>query len=308
MTRYGVHVDVLEPGGTLRTVDGHQFDLGTAVGVVVRVPVGWLYGQPGQDFHLLRPDGTTITLATANPGEPSVAGWPVPSADGTRVAWVAAGTLNAGRLTAAGITDRISSPVPADAFAATWIGDRVVVGQAYAPGCCGYDHDQYDVWDPTKGNFVAHWTRNLEPVYGPVPVGVPAYADVPGATDAAGCLGRLDGVAGMTVTSRVCIPGLSYESLSGALSPDGRWLVENDTNHDESVMVIDLAATPQPARSPFSCGSGGAEGWEDSTTLLVRDGDTMLRCDIAHRTVTAIPFGGVPVAQAGYRLVPHYGV
>lgn len=307
VAKYGVHVDVVEPDHTLRTVDGHVYQFGPGdLGDVVRVPSGWLYGPSGHERQLLRSDGTTVTLAGAqtNSGTFEQPPDPVVNADGTRMAWVSGIVLHAATITPDGLRNVVDSPAPAHAFAATWIGTRVVVGQTYATDCCGYDRAQFDVWDPTRGAFVPHWTKEVASVYGPVPAGTTAYANVQGATTTAGCLAPVDGVSGMSVTGRVCLPGLSFRSLINLIAPDGRHLVELESPGTR-LMVIDLAAARAPVKAPFGCAADRPLVWEDARTVLVRRSDALngplLRCDITTGTTR-------PVGIVAATLVPRFGV
>ncbi len=289
--RYGVRLDVLEPGNRLRTSEGRTYDLGAGTNYgIVRVPVGWLYGENWQELKLLLPDGTSVALpgVRANEAGFEQPGVPVVSSDGTRIAWVLGTTMHAGTLTSRGVTNETTSPVPANSFAATWIGNRVVVGQTYETGCCGYNHAQHDVWDPTKGNFVPHWTKGLSPIYGPVPVGERGYALFQaGGKD---CLATVDGVANMAPGTPRCLPGLTWQSLMGSRSPDGHHLVELDSSTQGGLMVIDLAGAAEPVKQNFHCVGHQPLGWEDNTSVLLLDtgSQEVRRCNVINGSSTVV--------------------
>src|SRR5262249_32215014 len=155
---------------------------------------------------LLRADSSSIALpqmkvAQGTGEQPSR---PVVSTDGRSVSWVTGTTMYAATLTTSGLTGVVSTPVPTDSFAVSWLGRVVMVGHSYATGCCGTNHAEYDVWDPAKGSFVPHWTRDIDPMFGSVPVGVPSFVRVTanGQSSNDSCLVRVDGVASMAPTSQ----------------------------------------------------------------------------------------------------------
>jgi hypothetical protein len=309
IARFGVYLDVLEPTLTLRTTEGAEFNLvGARVRYIVRVPAGWLYARLGSDqLQLLRPDSTSITLAASVKQSSLEQPYhPVVSADGQRIAWVEDGQLHAARVTADGLRDVVSSPTPAETFALTWIGSRVVVGQSNGVGCCGYRPAQHDVWNPADGDFVPHWTPGLSPIYGPVPDGVPAFATQQVGGSTTGCLVRLDGVASLATTGQVCLPGLHIASLIGLLSPDGRYLAEQ-TAGDMRLFTLDgVLASGTSLRA---CPGYRALAWESATAVLMEDSNQqrLVRCQVDSDTVTTV---GLPVTNGLPlpALVARYGV
>jgi hypothetical protein len=302
-TPSGVGVDVLDHN-ELRTTDGRTIEL-TDVDRekpwMVRVPVGWLYSSTAGGTRLLRPDGTVIALAGLPPA-------PAVSADGRSVAWADGTTASVAKLTADGVRDRVSTPVPAKTLVRTWIGQRVVLGQPSGTGCCDMGQD---VWDPAKGAFVPHWAADIAPLYGPVPDGGHAVglvkAAASGEPPTPGCLAVLDGVRDLSVTSQTCVPGLVWNRGGGTLSPDGRHLAEprsGTRTEPDSLMIIDVA-TGNVVRE---CPGRDAAVWEDNSHLLAADADTDVnRCPIDSSEVTAIPY--LQTGRAGkVTLVPRYGV
>ena len=99
--KYGVKLDVVEPGSVLRTTEGRTYQLGAEVGYVVRVPDGWLYGTVGSGaVNLLRPDGSAEPLRARDRARrrrrAGDAGWCPPTAGespGRRGTTVLTGTL-----------------------------------------------------------------------------------------------------------------------------------------------------------------------------------------------------------------------
>jgi hypothetical protein len=309
LAKYGVDSDLLLGDGNLFTRDGHRYTLGDAR-FVWGVPAGWIYELNGSQ-RLLRRDGTTIALPQIKVEQHSFEQPPVAvvSADGQRVAWVTGTTLNSAWLAPAGLEDITSTPVPADSFAATWIGRRVVVGRSYGTACCGFRQADYDVWDPTRGIFVDHWTKDLAPVYGPVPEGVPAFALTPKnpadkkSFDA--CLARVDGVTGMTVNKTACLPGLAYSSLMGALAPDGRHLEE--LGPDEKRIIVDLTTVVDHPVAIGTCPGSEGVGWENNSSFLIRSGGTVTRCALKDGAIVT-DSGPTPSSEIGstVRLVPQF--
>jgi hypothetical protein len=284
----------------LHTVDGRTFELTGAgrVTEVVRVPDGWLFSGTKGGARLLRTDGSAISLGI--PANVAV------SADGRSVAWADGATVSAARLSRDGVRDEVSTPVPDKTSVTTWIGRRVVLGQAYAPWCCGAQHMRHDVWDPAKGNFAPRWTPDITPVYGPVPDGRRGLGVVrAGKEYKPGCLAELDGVRDMSVTRKTCLPGLGWASLMGSLSPDGRHLAElRSTDKDDSLMVIDVASATVlrtcPASTPLV--------WEDNGHFLAADNDgKIVRCAVDSAEVTPIPGLTTDMFESPW-LVPRHGI
>jgi hypothetical protein len=306
--QYGLQLDLLDATGQLRTTDGHRYDLsGARIRYLDRVPAGWVFGREADDrAWLLRPDGTTVTLRARTHQAGGEQPWrPVVSADGLRLAWVDGGTAYAARLTADGERDLVASPIGPDAFAWTWIGNRVVLGQTYEGGCCGYNHAQYDVWDPAKGDFVPHWTRQLGPIYGPVPDGAAGFAAQqiqPPA--AAACLVRLDAVRDLSATAKACPAGLLVGSLQTALGPDGRYLFQPIGS---AGTVFDLSTVVPAGQPAATCPGGWALAWEDATHVLILTDQHGVRCDVTTGAATPID-AGIGNAGDSLRVVPRYGV
>jgi hypothetical protein len=304
-SRYGVALDVLEDGTLLRTTEGRTFPIPGDATYVVRVPLGWLYGQATGPVTLLTPDGATRELAPATVDQQSLEmpGTPVLSADGNHIAWSGPGTVYTGRITADGIEDVVSSPAPGDTYPLLWVGTRVVLGQTYDGGCCGYRRADYDIWDPAAGDFVPQWTRELWPIYGPTPAGAGLFAIERTDTLPAGCLVRLDAVRDLSTTMTACVPGLSFGSLGGLLAPDGRHLVERA---GDGLAMFDLDTVLQTNAPLHACAGDTAYAWEDNATVLLIDGSrTWYRCSVDD--AGSGPVAGLNDASQPLTVVPRVG-
>ncbi len=307
--KHGVKLDVVEPGGVLRTTEGQTFQLGSDVGYVIRVPAGWLYGPTDRSgmVNLLRPDGSSTTFgAVIERSGLDVPAAPAVSSDGRHIAWSKGDNVISATLTATGITDEVSSPAPTGTYPVTWVGSMVVLAQPYAPGCCGYRRVQYDVWDPAQGNFVPQWTQDVWPVYGPTAGGLFGIRQTdPPAVN--GCLVRLNGVQDLSVTATACVPGgLKVGSLRGLLAPDGRHLVEG---LDDKIQIFDLNTVTTTKAALRTCPGDRPKAWEDNNTVLVENSTTevVTRCFVdgsAPSEVAGLKMGTPPT---GLALVPRIG-
>jgi hypothetical protein len=306
--QHGIGLDVLDHF-QLISMEGKRFTLPvTHLAYLFRVPAGWLYGDWDTPGALLRADGTTMPLSalrlsmggTEQPVRPAV------SADGRSVAWVTDTTLYAATVTQSGLSDVVSSPVPAGGFALSWIGSRVVVGHSYDGACCGGNHAEYDVWDPVRGNFVAHWTRGIYPFAAPVPNAVPAYIRVvaPGSGVNEACLARVDGATSMApLEPRSCPAGLGWYSMAAMLGPDGHYLVDTD-QRDRSLAVYSVL-DPSAVGPVMHCAADVPLAWESDIAIIAYDKRTgqVVRCVVGSTTV--VPLGRF---DSEWSLVPRYGI
>jgi hypothetical protein len=305
--RHGIGLDVLD-NSQLFTVEGKRFTLPlTDLAYVYRLPAGWLYGVWGSPGVLLRPDGTSVQLAALRVGTGGSVGptSPAVSADGLSVAWITGTTLNAATVTQSGLSNVVSSSVPAGGFVLTWIGTRVVIGHYYDGPCCGDKHVEYDVWDPSRGNFVPHWTRDIYPMGGPVPDGVAAFVRVkaPGNATNEACLVRVDGVTSMTPQYPWgCPAGLGWFGSSAMLSPGARYLLDTD-QRDRSLVVYSVLDT---APAPVSrCPADTPMAWESDSAFLVFDkrSGQVVRCRVGSNQTE--PVGHV---DDGWSVIARYGI
>jgi len=306
-TPRGIGLDVLDHF-QLITTEGKRFTLPVAhPAYLFRVPAGWLYGDWDTPGDLMRADGTAIELSALRPsiGGTDQPALPAVSADGRSVAWVTGTTLHAATVTQSGLSNVASSPVPADSFALSWIGPRVVVGHSYDGPCCGRNHAEYDVWDPVRGDFVAHWTRDIYPFAGPVANAVTAYVRViaPGNGVNEACLARVDGVTSMApLESWGCPAGLGWYSMVAMLSPDGRFLV--DTDQRDRTLAVYFILDPHAAAPATHCAADVPLAWESDVAIIAYDkrSGQVVRCVVG--STTALPLGRF---DSEWSLVPRYG-
>jgi hypothetical protein len=308
-----VRLDLRENSHQILTMDNQLIELPGVGGLrwVARVPDGWLYTGDEGPPHLMRLDGKNITLPTGRVQR--TVGFEQPpglvvDASGRFVAWTQPGkrtTVSVGRLTQTGLSGVVNTVVPLGGFAANWIGHRVVIGQAYGTGCCGYDKTRYDVWDPTAGTFAPQWANELSPVYGPVPDGIAAFGMAMETKNGVGCLAQLDGVRDLSATGYVCLPGLAWGSLVGALSPDGRHLVEMSAHGgSDSLILVELPGVVQTKAVVRSYPAGQGVIWEDNShVIVVDDNQRVIRYAIDSDVGVVV---GQMTADTGW--VPRYGV
>ena len=307
---YGVKLDALVDHTTLRTTEGQAFQLPAPADYVLRIPAGWLYGKStgASAVYLLTPDGTARALAaTIDRQGFEMPGAPVVSADGTRIAWAAGGSVHTGQITTGGLTGIVNSPAPGDTWPLTWVGTRVILGHTYAPGCCGYNKAEYDVWDPAAGNFAPHWTRDISPIYGPVPTGVDLFAVKSTDSTGTGCLAPPDAVKDLSATTTICGLGLHYGSLMSAVSPDGRHIVDLDFDSGSTMIMVDLTTVTETKASLHTCSGDQPLAWEDSTTAVITDQTThaVYRCAVDNSK--SGPVAGLTLAD-NLQFVPRIGL
>jgi hypothetical protein len=311
--KYGVKVDALENGTTLRTTEGKAYQLPETATYVVRIPGGWLYGKSTgpSPVYLLNADGIARPLAaTIDQQSFEMPALPVVSADGTRIAWATTGAVHTGQITADGLVDIVYSPVQSDTYPLTWAGTRVILAHSYGPGCCGYRHAEYDVWDPTAGAFVPHWTQGIAPIYGPVSAGGDLFALQQTSATGDGCLARLDAVKDLSATATVCSLGLRSGSLMWSLAPDGRHLVDLASGMQDQLEMFDLTTVAQTKAPLHSCLGDTPLLWEDNATLLVANESThaVYRCAVNDGDSGPVAGLTLDTTTQAVRFVPRIGV
>jgi hypothetical protein len=312
-TKYGVKLDALENGTTLRTTEGKAYQLPETATYVVRIPSGWLYGQSTgpSTIYLLNADGIARPLAaTIDQQSLEMPGVPVVSADGTRIAWATTGSVHTGQITADGLVGIVDSPVQSDTYPWTWAGTRVILGHSYGPSCCGYRHAEYDVWDPAAGAFVPHWAREIAPIYGPVSAGGDLFALQQTSSTGDSCLARLDAVKDLSATATVCGLGLRYGSLTWSLAPDGRHLVDLVSGMQDRLEMFDLTNVTQTKAPLHSCLGDAPLFWEDRATLLVEDESThaVYRCAVNDADSGPVDGLTLDTPTQAVRFVPRIGL
>jgi hypothetical protein len=161
------------------------------------------------------------------------------------------------------------------------------------------------VWDPHQGTFVAHWTRDLYPITGPVPDGVAAFVRVkaPGNGIDEACLVRVDGVTSMTPQNQTgCPAGLGWFGTPAMLSPDGRYLVATDQRDRSLVVYPVLNNAPGPVSR---CPADTPLAWETDTAFLVFDkrSSQVVRCRVGSDQTELVGH-----TDTGWSPVPRYGI
>ena len=203
--KYGVKLDVVEPGDVLRTTEGRTYQLGSDVGYVVRVPAGWLYGPVDGVVNLLRPDGSSPLHALIEQAGLDMPAAPAVSADGRRIAWAKGDAVLTGILTPAGMTEMREQSRPNRHISRDV--DRVA-------GRVGAAVRAWLLWLP-KGavrrvGSVPGQLRSTVDARGMAGLWPDAHAALRDQrTDATGngCLVQLNGVRDLSVTARACVPG-----------------------------------------------------------------------------------------------------
>jgi hypothetical protein len=283
-------------GATILTPEGRDMPVpNLASGSTVdRVPDGWLYTSASAGTRLMRLDGTSVDVGID--GDQVVV-----SADGTRIAWMAARQTTEPRLKLAELTgDSLSgvltTPVPPGTAPVALVGSRVVVASKQG----------YDYWDPTKLTFTPSWNSSVREVYGQYGDFAVATVDAPGRPDLAQgtCVALLSLAGdGLRDTRQLCQPLEVGGKPPNALSPGGRWLaVATGTR----AQIIDVA--PGPAQpSPPSCvfpSTVLSMAWEDGDHLVVRTSSGWRRCT-TEAVVTSVDT--VARAAANWTLVSRPG-
>jgi hypothetical protein len=256
-------------GSTILTPEGRDLSVpNVAAGSAIdRVPDGWLYTSASADTRLIRPDGTSVDVGID--GDEVVV-----SADGTRIAWLAARqtaqpTLKLAALTGDSLSGVRTTPVPPGTAPVALIGSRVVVASKQG----------YDYWDPTRVTFEPSWISSVHEVYGQYGDFAVATVDASSRSD----LGQGTCVAllsftdtGLRDTGQLCQPVEAGGEPPNALSADGRWLA---VATGARVQLIDVSA--RSAESPPICAFPStvlSMAWEDSEHLVVRTSSGWRRC------------------------------
>lgn len=258
-------------GSTILAADGRGLPIAdVAAGTSVdRVPDGWLYTSASARTRLLRADGTSVDVGID--GEQFVV-----SADGTRVAWMAARpaaqpTLKLAELTGDYVRDVVTTPVPVGTSPVALVSGRVVVASKQG----------YDYWDPSQLIFKPTWNSAVREVLGQYGDFAVATVDaVPGGSDSkpGGCLALFSLAGdGLHDTRQTCQPiGLSGQ-LPNVLSPTGRWLA---IANGRRTQLVDLSTVFDRPSGPSCVFPSSVENmaWEDDGHLVVRTSSGWQRC------------------------------
>lgn len=173
-----------------------------------------------------------------------------------RVAWQRGRQLTTGVLVGGQVTDRATTILPEDEIVlADVVGPTVVLRRVSSE-----PSNAWDVWHPQRGDYVPTWDEDIQWIYGPVgtdghALGVvpPPEADPTGAGSAssAACLAWWDLSAppGQELVSvrTSCLPQRLPGTGSGAVSPDGRWLLAGSA---DGVLLVDLDVLAEQPNDP----------------------------------------------------------
>jgi hypothetical protein len=257
-------------GSTILTPEGRGLQVpNVASGSTVdRVPDGWLYTSASAGTRLMRVDGTSVDVGID--GDQVVV-----SADGTRIAWLAARqtaqpTLKLAELTGDSLSGVLATSVPPGTAPVALVGSRVVVASKQG----------YDYWDPTKLAFKPNWTSSVHEVYGQYGDFAVAAVDAPGRPDLdqGTCVALLSLTDdGLRDSRQLCQPIDAGGEPPNTLSPGGRWLaVATGTK----AQIIDVSARSPKSALP-TCAFPSAVlsmAWEDGDHLVARTSSGWRRC------------------------------
>ncbi len=256
-------------GSTILTPEGRGLPVpNVASGSTVdRVADGWLYTSATASTRLMRLDGTSVDVGID--GDQVVV-----SADGTRIAWMAARqtaqpTLKLAELTGDSLSGVLTTSVPPGTAPVALVGSRVVMASKQG----------YDYWDPTKLTFKPSWISSVHDVYGQYGDFVVAAVDAPGRPDLdqGTCVALLSlADDGLRDTRQPCQPIEAGGEPPDALSPGGRWLA---VASGAKAQIIDVSAkSVQPAPSCAFPSTVLSMAWEDGDHLVVRTSSGWRRC------------------------------
>jgi hypothetical protein len=251
--------ETLPLGPIRRVVSAHRFGQGWAV----------VSGEPGM---------ARLSWVTADQ-EPRalLAGMDTIVVEHGQVAWQRGVVLSAATLTADGrLADRVSTAAPqGDGYPVGFVQEAVLLERTESNG--------WDTWHPARGDYRPTWTDDVLEVYGSVePAAVGLVPPEPGAQGP--CLARLD--TELEVGRVSCVPQSLSPDLPGALSPQGRWLLNGSLlvdlsrafggAEDQAVTEVDGASptvtTPVwlgPDRVLFATADSLVQLWPDK----LREGD-----------------------------------
>jgi hypothetical protein len=202
----------VDGGLVLATAAGETLPLGPIRNVVSaqRVGRGWavVSGEPG-----------TARLSWVTPGsEPRalLGGMDAIVVAHGQVAWQRGVVLWAATLTADGqLAGRVSTAAPeGDGLPVGFVQEAVLLERTGSNG--------WDTWNPARGDYRPTWTDEVLKVYGSVdPLAVGLVPPQPGSSGP--CLAQLD--TELQVAGVSCVPQALSPDRPGAVSPQGRWLL-----------------------------------------------------------------------------------
>jgi hypothetical protein len=254
-------VDVLA-ADRLVTTAGESIDLSFAGTVrrAYRVAGGWLVvGSGGSSLWFVSLGGHPQAVLSK---VDSLAVAP----DGQRLAWRSGELLSYGVVNAGSVTVKRRTIIADQGIPVGFAGGGVLLSRG------GGWFGGYDVWWPDRGDYLPTWYPSAVAVYGTLADGHTVAAqvltriDAPGGTVRRWCLALLDAAAGLTLRRTLCDLGLTAQS-SGAVSPDGRWLVADAAGR---AVLVDLSAFANGQVRTVSAGPAleGEPAWLDRQTVI----------------------------------------
>lgn len=277
--------------GQVWTVDGgHRAvaEPGWEVVRAFRVPTGWLLGGRTEAV-LVDPNGASVVLPLGRQ-------WTV-SADGSRVAYTADGTLRVATLGREGLREVGSAQMAAGTAPVGFAGERVVVGVFDGTGKLA----KVDNWQPGQP-YRPTWSQRATRVY-EVP-GDDLLAQVPPPSGGPACLTRLavaaDGGLRGDASAACGIEPAGDSWPAAVISPDGHWLAMPGPS---KVDLYDLGTVFSRPVVTASCVAPATAGlvWESSSAVLATDGVEVVRCALDGATERARLPADLP---PGWRFVP----
>jgi hypothetical protein len=257
--------EATDGGLVLVTAGGERLELGSIRHVISahRLSEGWavVSGDPG-----------TARLWWVAPGrEPTalLAGMDTIVVDHGQVAWQRGVMLSAATLSPDGrLEGRVSTRAPqGDGYPVGFVQEAVLLERTETNG--------WDTWHPARGDYEPTWNDEVIRVYGSVTAGPPAVGLVPPQQGSDGpCLARLD--AELEVSGVSCVPEALSADAPGAVSPQGKWLLNGLMLVDlveafggrEDQAVTDVAGAPSTVTMPV---------WLGPDRVLFAAGDSLVQ-------------------------------
>lgn len=278
--------------GRVWTADGRRVTIaepGWEVVRAFRVPAGWLLGGR-TEARLVSTENVAVPLPLAGQ-------WAL-SADGSRMAYTADGTLRVARLSRDGLQEVGSVEVPTGVMPVAFAGERVVLGVFDGTGRLA----KIDHWRPGEP-YRPVWTQLASRVY--EAPGSEVLAQVPAQAGGPDCLARVAVSEGGTLhadRSAACeIEPVGGSWPAGVVSPDGRWLAMPGPSRVDLYDLSTVFARPAVAHSCTASATASLV-WESTTAVLAAGGSEVVRCTTEGTSERARLPADLP---AEWRLVPY---
>jgi hypothetical protein len=182
----------------------------------------------------------------------------------------------------------------------------VVLGYSETGG--GIDH--WDVWNPSRGNYVPSWskTEHVRVIYGPTADGTGFYGLIDSQSgDGRPCLAQFDRDDLRTVRT-ACGMHINLDR-TGQLSPDGKYLALHMTDVTDNPAVASVALATVFSTPKFDTVWSGPPplmfAWEDATTVLAAPtGGGLVRYRLSDNTWENVTRPGLTAATTVTALLP----